>query len=132
MRVTSFGLIFHVLLGNFENVILEVVLLKNLHHLINLFLHACIFGMIITISVTIFGCPFLSFSTFGARGIIEGFGVPFLVWLGMRLSLAFLLGILIACVIYFMHIKFMCIGFLDYPYFDELILIMREGFNKMI
>lgn len=65
MKVTSFGLIFQLLLGSFKNVISKVVLLKNMRHLINMFLHACKHGMIIVIVVTAFGLPFLSFSTFG-------------------------------------------------------------------
>jgi hypothetical protein len=66
MRVTSFGLISKLLFGSFENVIPEVVLLKNLCHPINLLLHACKLGLINTVAVTAFGLPFLSFSTFGA------------------------------------------------------------------
>jgi hypothetical protein len=132
MRITSFGLIFRILLGSFGYVILEVVLLKNLHHLINLFLHACRLKMITMVGVTTFGIPFLSFSTFRARGIIKQFGVPFLLWICMHLSLAFFLGLWIACTSSLMHKNCMCIGSLDYPHLDELLFITREGFNKMI
>jgi hypothetical protein len=36
--------------------------------------------------------PLLVFSTFGTKGIIEGFGVPFLLWICMCLFFAFPFG----------------------------------------
>jgi hypothetical protein len=88
--------------------------------------------MIAIVAVTAFGIPFISFSTFGTRGIIEGFGVPFILWLCMFISLAFFLGLQIACVVSLMHNKCMCIGYLDYPHLDEVLFFMHEGFNKLI
>ena len=77
------------------------------------------------VATTTFRLPFLYLSTFGSRGIVEGFGIAFLLVFRMCLALSFLLGLQIECVVSLMHNKCMNIGTLDCPYFDELIFLMH-------
>jgi hypothetical protein len=73
-RISFLGiLIFWILLlGTLGDEISKVVLLKYLGHLIYLFLHTCGFWMESFMEVSAF-LPFSSLSTFGSRGIVEGF-----------------------------------------------------------
>ena len=75
---------------------------------------------------------FLPFFTFGSRGIIEGFGVPFLLWICMCLSFVFGFKSLFWVMIAIMHSKSMCLGALDFSHTDELVLFLRQRFNKSI
>ena len=83
-RILSF------LLGALRDVIPKVVLLKDFCHLVNLFLHARGFWMESSLTVGA-SVSFLPFLISRARGVIEGLGVPFLLWTAMRFSLVFLL-----------------------------------------
>ena len=78
------------LLGALRGVVPKVVLLKDFCHLVNLFLHAGGFWMesSMTVGAFVSSLPFL---ISGVEGVIEGLGVPFLLWMGMRFSLVLLL-----------------------------------------
>ena len=76
--------------------------------------------------------PFLPFFTFGSGGIIEGFGVPFLIWICMCLSFVFGFRYLFRVMTTIMHNKSMCLGALYFSHTDELVLFLRQRFNKSI
>ena len=76
--------------------------------------------------------PFLPFLTFGSGGIVEGFGVPFLLWICMCLSFVFGFRSLFWVMIAIMHDKSMRLGALDFSHIDELVLFLRQRFNKSI
>ena len=92
MKIFTFPMwrILSFLLGALRHVVPKVVLLKDFCHLVNLFLHARGFWMesSLTLGASVFFLPFL-ISRVG--GVNEGLGVPFLLWMGMRFSLVFLL-----------------------------------------
>jgi hypothetical protein len=79
-------------------------------------------------------CAFLSFSSlfsFGSRGISEGFCVPFLLCMCMRFPLIFIFRFLIF-VVFIMHSKCMCPWAFDCAHVDELGLLLRQGFDKVL
>ena len=124
-------MIFRLLLGNLWNVITMVVLLKYLGHLIYLLLHAWGFQMESFLAICAFP-HFLPFFTFGSWGIIEGFGVPFLLWIFMCLSFIFGFRSMFWVMTAKMHSKNMCLGALDFSHTDELVLFLSQRFNKSI
>ena len=92
MKIVTFTVwrILSFLLGALRDVVPKVVLLKYLCYLVNLFLHARGFWMESSLTVGA-SVSFLPFLISRAGGVIEGLGVPFLLWMGMRFSLVFLL-----------------------------------------
>ena len=92
MKIVTFPVwrIIIFLLGTMRDVVRRVVLRKDSYHLFNLFLHARGFRMESSVIVGAF-VSFVPFLISGARGVIEGLGVPFLLWMGLRFSLVFLL-----------------------------------------
>ena len=122
-------MIFRLLLGSLWNAIPKVVLQKYLGHLIYLLLHAWVFWMETFPKICAF-LQFLQFFTFGSKGIIEGFGVPFLLWICMCLSFVFrsLFWVMTPII----HNKNMCLGALDFSHTDELVFFLRQRFNKSI
>ena len=92
MKIVTFPVwwILSFLLGALRDVVPKVVILKYFCHLVNLFHHAR--GFLMESSLTIdASVSFLPFLISRAGGVIEGLGVPFLLWMGMRFSLIFLL-----------------------------------------
>ena len=92
MKIVTFPmwLILSFLLGALRYVVPKFVLLKEFCDLVNLFLHARGFWIESSLTVGAF-FSFLPYLISRARGVIEGLGVPFLLWMGMRFSLVFLL-----------------------------------------
>ena len=92
MKIVTFAMwrILSFLLGTLRDVIPKVVLLQDFYHLVNFFLHARGFWMESSVIVGEF-VSFLPFLISRARGVIEGLGVPFLIWMGMHFPLVFLL-----------------------------------------
>ena len=92
MKIITFPMwkILSFLLGTLRDVVHKVVLLKDFCHLVNLFLHAGGFRMESSVTVGEF-VLFLPFLISRAGGVIEGLGVPFLLCMGMHISLVFLL-----------------------------------------
>ena len=76
--------------------------------------------------------PFLPLFTFGFRGIIERFSVPFLLCICMCLSFVFEIRSLFLVMTAIMHNKSMFLGALDFSHTDDLVLFMRQRFNKSI
>jgi hypothetical protein len=74
VRIAFLGILilWLLLLGTLRDAISKVLLLKYLGHLIYLFLHTCRFCMESFMVVSAF-LPLSSLSTFGFRGIVEGF-----------------------------------------------------------
>lgn len=81
---------------------------------------------------------FLLFLISRARGIIEGLGVPFLLWMGMHFSLVFLLLIfliwirsVIFIVAAIIHSKCMRFWRFDFPHSNEFILLKGKGLHEI-
>jgi hypothetical protein len=75
--------------------------------------------------------PFSSLSTFGSRGIGEGFCVPFLLQICMSFHFVFIFIFMILMVA-ILHNKFMCLWAFDFAYVDELGFLLYQGFEKFL
>ena len=93
-------------------------------------MHACRFWMESFMTVRTF-LPFSSLSTFGSRGIGEGFWVPSLLQMGMSFPFVFIFRFLILMASIF-HSKCIHLWAFDFSHVDELGFLLCQGFDKFL
>jgi hypothetical protein len=74
--------------------------------------------------------PFSSLSTFGPRGIIEGFLVPFLIWICMYFLFVFVFIFLLLMTSIIFHSKCMHLWGFVFSHIDELVLLLCQRLDK--
>jgi hypothetical protein len=117
--------------GTLDNLIPKVVLLNNSSHKVYLLLHACGLWMESLIAVGTL-MSFLPFSTFGSRGVIEGFGVSFLLLFSTRLLFAFIFGFMMLRTTAIVCRKYIRFGVFYYTHLDEFVLLLNQVLNEGI